>query len=131
MISGGLALAHVSSCTLTAIETIFKLCMSPVVRQSHYADLDKKWLDEVRYNHIDNELFNVPYAVVDRAAMAPRAPQLAVVKVTSSNTQCQNGLFAVDVFMLNVAYCYCMSVWRVLTTNCMHSIFLLLTGNTC
>ena len=48
--------------------------MSPLVKQSHYAELDKKWLNENHYNHINNELFNVSYAVVDRAAMASAAP---------------------------------------------------------
>ena len=65
--------------------------MSPLVRQSHYADLDKKWLNEVSVNHIDNEMFTVQYAVVDRVAMASRVPQPEVVKVTSSNAQHQNG----------------------------------------
>ena len=75
MTSGRLALTHVLPCRLTAIEGHHvPLCMSPLVRQSHYADLDKKWLNEVSVNHIDNEMFTVQYAVVDRAAMASAAP---------------------------------------------------------
>ena len=73
------------------LKAMFKLCMSPLLKQTHYAELDQKWLNEVRYNHIDNELFNVQYAVVDGVAMTSGVPQPEVVKVTSSNAQHQNG----------------------------------------
>ena len=65
--------------------------MYPLVKQTHHAEIDKKWLNDVSVNHIENELFTVQYAVVDRAAMASRVPQPEVVKVTSSNAQHQNG----------------------------------------
>ena len=61
--------------------------MFSLVKQPYYAEIDKKLLNEVCVNHIDNEMFTVQYAVVDRVAMASRVPQPAVVKVTSSNTQ--------------------------------------------
>ena len=76
---------------LLVLKAMFKLCMSPLVKQTHYADLDMKWLNEVRVNHTDNEMFTVQYAVVDREAMASGVPQPEVVKVTSSNAQRQNG----------------------------------------
>ena len=76
--------------------------MSPLAKQTHYADLDTKWLNENGCNHIDNELFNVPYAVVDRAAMASGAPQLAVVMVTSSNTASKWLICSCSLLLLHV-----------------------------
>ena len=51
-----------------------------LVKQSHYAELDKKWLSKKRYNHPEQEMFNVAYAVVDRVAMASGAPPLVKVQ---------------------------------------------------
>ena len=76
---------------LLVLKAMFKLCMSPLVKQTHYVEIDKKWLNEVSVNHTDNEMFTVQYAVVDRATMASGVPQPEVGKVTSSNTQHQNG----------------------------------------
>ena len=73
------------------LKAMFKLCMSLLVKQTHYAEIDKKWLIDVSVNHIENEMFTVQYAVVDREAMASGVPQPEVVKVTSSNAQHQNG----------------------------------------
>ena len=50
------------------------------MKQSHYADIDKKWLSEKRYNHPDQEMFRVTYAIVDRAAMVSGAPPLVKVQ---------------------------------------------------
>ena len=76
--------------------------MSPLVKQTHYADLDTKWLNENRCNHIDNEMFTVQYAVVDRAAMASGAPQLAVVMVTSSSTASKWMICSCSLLLLHV-----------------------------
>ena len=68
------------------LKAMFKLCVSPLVKQTHYAETDMKWPNEVNVNHIDNEMFTVQYAVVVRTAMVSGAPQLAGAKVTRCNT---------------------------------------------
>ena len=51
-----------------------------LVKQSHYAEIDKNWLFEKRYIHPEQEMFHVTYAVVDRAAMTSGEPPLVKVQ---------------------------------------------------
>ena len=91
--------------------------MPPLMKQSHYAELDRKWLSEKRYNHPEQEMFNVPYAVVDRAATASGAPPLVKVQPQGDRARSQGCAMPFQSTFLTFQRCLCTLDFSPLNPN--------------
>ena len=100
-------------CVVLHTHRYWRLCSSYaclLLWNRHYAVARNGWMKFVSITLTMRCSLCHMLLLTEQLYTASGAPQLAVVKVSNNNTQCQSGWCAVEVSLLHVAYCYCMRV---------------------